>query len=67
MLQPGFLEAGQCFSLKDLAVNGRDVTAVGIAPGPEVGRILNGLLERVVNGEIVNDRETLLKQLHGEL
>mgnify|MGYP002512196407 CR=1 FL=1 len=58
---------GQCFSLKDLAVNGRDVTAAGIAPGPEVGRILNGLLEGVVNGEIANDRETLLKRLHGEL
>lgn len=27
---------GQCFTLKDLAVNGRDVIAAGVAPGPEV-------------------------------
>ena len=54
---------GQCFSLKDLAVNGRDVIAAGIAPGPEVGRVLNGLLERVTSGEITNERETLLRLL----
>ena len=51
---------GQCFSLRDLAVNGRDVIAAGVMPGPEVGRILNGLLERVLNGEIQNSREELL-------
>ena len=54
---------GQCFTLKDLAVNGRDVIAAGTAPGPEVGRVLNGLLEQVLNGELPNDRETLLKLL----
>ena len=54
---------GQCFTLKDLAVNGRDVIAAGIAPGPEVGQVLNGLLELVLSGEVPNDRETLLKLL----
>ena len=54
---------GKCFSLKDLAVNGRDVIAVGIAPGPEVGQVLNGFLQQVLNGEVPNDREALLKQL----
>ena len=54
---------GQCFSLKDLAVNGRDVIAAGIAPGPEVGRVLSGLLERVVSGELPNQRERLLALL----
>ena len=51
---------GQCFSLKDLAVNGRDIIAAGIAPGPEVGRVLNRLLERVLIGEAPNEREILL-------
>ena len=51
------------FRSKDLAVNGRDVIAAGIAPGPEVGRVLNGLLERVTSGEITNERETLLRLL----
>lgn len=54
---------GQCFSLKDLAVNGRDVIATGVAPGPEVGRILNELLEQVINEEFPNERKILLKLL----
>lgn len=54
---------GQCFSLKNLAVNGQDVIAAGIVPGPEVGRVLEGLLERVLSGEIPNEREALLKAI----
>ena len=50
----------QCFSLKDLAVDGRDVIAAGITPGPEVGRILKDLLERVLSGETPNERDALL-------
>ena len=57
---------GQCFSLKDLAVNGRDVIAAGVAPGPEVGRVLERLLERVTGGEIPNERETLLGLLRSD-
>ena len=54
---------GQCFSLKDLAVNGRDVIAAGAVPGPAVGRILDRLLEQVLNGELPNRREVLLEQI----
>ena len=54
---------GQCFSQKDLAINGRDVIAAGVAPGPEVGRVLNALFERVLSGEIPNEREALRKLL----
>ena len=52
---------GQCFSRKDLAVNGRDVIAAGAVPGPEVGRVLDELLERVLSGEAPNEREALLR------
>lgn len=51
----------QCLTLKDLAVDGRDVIAAGIAPGPEVGRVLEGLLERVLSGETANEQKILLK------
>jgi len=51
---------GQCFSLKDLAVSGRDVIAAGVAPCPEVGRILERLLEQVLNGEVQNEQDALL-------
>ena len=54
---------GRCFSLKNLAVNGRDVIAAGVAPGPEVGRALNGLLEQVLSGQAPNEREALIKLL----
>lgn len=54
---------GQCFSLKDLAVNGNDVIAAGVAPGPAVGAALAELLEQVVDGRLPNDRAALLEAL----
>ena len=54
---------GQCFSLKDLNVNGRDVLAAGVPAGPQVGRVLNGLLERVLRGELPNERDILLASI----
>jgi len=57
------LEERQCLTLKDLAVNGRDVIAAGVAPGPQVGRVLGELLERVLSGEVPNEREALLKSI----
>ena len=50
----------QCLTRKDLAVDGRDVIAAGVGPGPEVGRILEGALEQVLNGEAPNERSALL-------
>ena len=54
------LAEGQCLILKDLAVNGRDVIAAGVKPGPEVGRVLEELLERVLSSKISNNRMDLL-------
>jgi len=48
-----------CFSLKQLAVNGRDMMALGLQ-GPAVGAALERLLDAVVNGEVPNQREELL-------
>ena len=49
-----------CFSLKQLAVRGDDMKALGLS-GPPVGRMLNALLDRVVDGDVPNEREALLK------
>lgn len=54
------LAADACFSLRQLAVNGRDLAALGLS-GPEIGRTLNRLLDQVVDGELPNERETLLE------
>lgn len=52
------------FSVKDLKIDGNDVMKeLNLKPGPEVGRILNELFEKVVNKEIENTKEELLKAL----
>ena len=53
-------------TLKTLAVTGRDLMALGVAPGPEMGRILNGLLAQVIAGELPNERQALLASLSGK-
>lgn len=50
----------QVFRVRDLAVSGRDVMSLGVAWGPEVGRILKTLLSQVIDGKLENDRATLL-------
>jgi tRNA nucleotidyltransferase (CCA-adding enzyme) len=54
------LAEGQCFSLKSLAVNGRDLEGIGIQPGKRMGEILTELLQKVMDGELPNEREALL-------
>jgi len=51
-----------CLTLKDLAVNGRDCMAVGLT-GPQIGQVLNRLLEQVAEGTLPNDRDMLLSRL----
>ena len=54
------LESSQCFSLKQLAINGNDLISIGIPPSAEMGRILNSLLDMVINGEIPNEKAVLI-------
>ena len=51
----------QCFHLKDLQISGKDLVTLGITQGKEIGTLLNCLLIKVMDGEIENDRELLLK------
>ena len=63
------LQDEECFSLKDLAVNGRDLITIGYKPGKEIGEVLNNLLDSVISGENINEKEKLLeiaeRRLHG--
>ncbi|MDR1445706.1 MAG: HD domain-containing protein [Treponema sp.] len=54
------LAAGRAFSLKDLAINGKDLMEAGIPAGKYMGIILNELLETVLDDPECNVRETLL-------
>ena len=51
---------GQAFSLKDLAINGRDLLERGIPPGPEIGARLQKALDAVLDGTAENERSSLL-------
>ncbi len=57
------VEKQQCFSLSQLAVNGNDLIALGIPPSPQTGRILNILLEMVIDGYIPNEKSVLLAEV----
>ena len=52
-----------CFSLKDMVLKGNDLIDLGVSQGPEVGRILEMLLDKVISGEIKNDRQELITHL----
>lgn len=47
------------FSLKDLAVNGKDLISLGIPAGPKTGLILQELLETVLDDPSWNTKEKL--------
>ncbi len=55
------LEEGQCFRVKDLAVNGSDLLALGFSQDKKLGRALETLLELVISEQVPNDRAQLLK------
>jgi tRNA nucleotidyltransferase (CCA-adding enzyme) len=54
------LQEQSCLSLKDLAVNGKDLLSIGFAPGQEMGACLNWLLEQVLEETLPNEKEVLL-------
>jgi hypothetical protein len=48
--------------ISDLKVTGNDLMEVGINKGPELGRVLNQLLDMVVEDPMVNTKERLLEE-----
>ena len=55
------LEQKPCYRYSDLAIGGNDLIEVGMNPGPALGETLKKILELVIEEEIENERETLLK------
>lgn len=54
------LREAPCFSLRDLAVNGNDMLALGFR-GREIGRMLQMCLDAVLDERVANDRAPLLR------
>ena len=57
------LAARDCFSLRDLAVSGDDLMALGVPKGPAVGAALKSLLGAVIDGAVPNEKSALLSFL----
>ena len=62
-LREEIIRDGDCVSLKELAVKGRDLLEAGVERGPMVGEILNHLFDLVLLYPEKNDRELLLKEV----
>jgi tRNA nucleotidyltransferase (CCA-adding enzyme) len=61
----GIRERNEATSRKQLAVTGNDLIGIGMAPGPELGAILDRLLAIVLEQPELNTRELLLAQARG--
>ena len=55
------LRRNDCVSLKQLAVNGKDLIEFGATPGKQLGEILEMLLQTVLDAPELNRRESLLQ------
>lgn len=60
------IEEQQCFSLKDMAVNGKDLLAMGFK-GKMVGIALEFLLTSVIENRVENEKQALIEYLRGNL
>ena len=49
-----------CLTIHDLQINGADLLAAGFAPGPEIGKCLQWLLEQVQDEILPNEKQALL-------
>ena len=54
------LRADACYRLRDLAVGGRELRALGVPEGEQIGRTLKQLLDAVMDGELPNEHDALL-------
>lgn len=52
-------DSGECLTLKGLAMNGNDLLDLGFS-GKKIGEILNQILEKVLDGDLPNDKASLI-------
>ena len=57
------IEQQDAFTIKQLAINGDDVMALGVPAGPAVGEALEAALDAVIDEHVPNERAALLEFL----
>jgi tRNA nucleotidyltransferase (CCA-adding enzyme) len=55
------IEKNQCFSKRDLAINGRDLMDAGYPQGKMIGFIIDALVDKVIENPEYNTKEKLLE------
>lgn len=50
----------QCYTIKDLAINGNDLIKLGYSKNKTLSKILNEILDKVIRDEISNDKDELI-------
>jgi tRNA nucleotidyltransferase (CCA-adding enzyme) len=55
------LQNEECYAVRDLKISGTDLIEIGIPKGRRIGETLNKLVELVINNELENDYESLIK------
>ena len=61
------LQEEACLTVKDLAITGKDLLAIGYAPGKALGQLLEKLLELVQQEALPNEKAALLAAAKEEL
>lgn len=61
------VEQEQCFSMKNLAIDGYDIMSFGVPEGKRVGDILRHMLDLVISGDIPNDADALMEAVKHEI
>ncbi|WP_244835393.1 CCA tRNA nucleotidyltransferase [Clostridium sp. BJN0001] len=57
------LEDKECFTLKDLNINGKDIINLGITDGKCIGKILNDVLNLVIKNPDLNNKDKIIKYI----
>jgi tRNA nucleotidyltransferase (CCA-adding enzyme) len=57
------IETNQCYCLNTLAVGGQDLIDLGIPKGENIGRILNEVLNKVIEGKLENRKDSLINYI----
>ena len=52
-------EESNCFKITNLEIDGNDIILLGVAPSPEIGKILETLLDEVMEEKIENTHDAL--------
>ncbi len=55
------MEANEAFTMKSLAISGRDVMKLGVPQGPLVGEMLHRVLDAVIDEELPNSHDDQVK------